>query len=274
MHEVERHYTRGQLERSIFEALESAGKDLERLSLDDLAPIDEFHIRGREATKEVAEEIGLDAKKLVLDIGSGLGGPSRRLASEYGCRVIGLDLTEEYCRVAEALSTRLGLQALVSYRTGNASALPFDDTSFDVVWTQHASMNIGDKARLYGEMYRVLKPAGQLAIYDILAGPGGEVHFPVPWAREPSMSFLVSPDELRGLLRETGFTITSWKDTTQAGQAWFEAMAERVRTEGRPTLGYHILLGDDFAVMAQNQVRNLHEARIVLMQIVAQRPAQ
>jgi SAM-dependent methyltransferase len=173
MHEVERHYTRGQLERSILEALERAGKDLERLSLDDLAPIDEFHIRGREATKELAEEIGLDAEKLILDIGCGLGGPSRRLASEYGCRVIGLDLTEEYCRVAEALSTRLGLQALVSYRTGNALALPFDDMSFDVVWTQHASMNIGDKARLYGEMYRVLKPGGQLAIYDILAGPGG-----------------------------------------------------------------------------------------------------
>jgi MPBQ/MSBQ methyltransferase len=274
MHEVERHYTRGQLERSILEALERAGKDLERLSLDDLAPIDEFHIRGREATRELAEEIGLDAEKLVLDIGCGLGGPSRRLASEYGCRVIGLDLTEEYCRVAEALSTRLRLQALVSYRTGNALALPFDDTSFDVVWTQHTSMNIGDKARLYGEMYRVLKPGGQLAIYDILAGPGGEVHFPVPWAREPSISFLVSPDELRGLLRETGFTITSWQDTTQAGRAWFEAMAERIRTEGRPTLGYHILLGDDLVVMAQNQVRNLNEARIVLVQIVAQRSVQ
>jgi MPBQ/MSBQ methyltransferase len=273
MHEVERHYTRSQLERSLLEALERAGKDFERLSLDDLAPIDEFHIRGQEATKELAEEIGLDAEKLVLDIGCGLGGASRRLASEYGCRVIGLDLTEEYCRVAEALSSRLGLQALVSYRTGNALALPFDETSFDVVWTQHASMNIGEKARLYGEMYRVLKPGGQLALYDILAGPGGEVHFPVPWAREPAMSFLVSPDELRGLLRETGFTITSWKDTTQAGQAWFEAMAERVRTEGRPTLGYHLLLGDDFMVMAQNQVRNLHEARIVLLQIVAQRPA-
>jgi MPBQ/MSBQ methyltransferase len=122
------------------------------VSLDDLAPIDEFHIRGWEATKELAEEIGLHAEKLVLDIGWGLGGASRRLASGYSCRVIGLDLTEEYCRAAEALSTRLRLQALVSYRTGNALALPFDDTSFDVVWIQHASMNIGQKARLYGEI--------------------------------------------------------------------------------------------------------------------------
>ena len=199
---------------------------------------------------------------------------ARRLASEYGCRVIGQDLTEEYCNVAEALGTRLGLQDLVSFRTGNALALPFDDTRFDVIWTQHASMNIDDKAQLYGEMYRVLKPGGQLAIYDILAGTGGEVHFPVPWAHKPSISFLVSSDELRGLLQETGFTIAIWNDTTQAVQDWFEAMAERVRTEGRPTLGYHVLLGDDFAVMGQNQIRNLKEGRIVLIQIVAQRPAQ
>jgi MPBQ/MSBQ methyltransferase len=158
MHEVERHYTRSQLERSILQALEGAGKDLERLSLDDLAPIDEFHIRGRAATRELAQEIGLDRQKRVLDIGCGLGGPSRHLASEYGCRVIGLDLTEEYCRVAEALSARLGLQDLVSYRTGDALEIPFEDGSFDVVWTQHVSMNISDKTRLYGETYRILRP--------------------------------------------------------------------------------------------------------------------
>jgi MPBQ/MSBQ methyltransferase len=273
MHEVERPYTRGPLERSTLGALERAGKDLERLSLDGFAPIDEVHVRGREATKAPAAESGLDAETLARDIGCGLGGPSRRLAAVYGRRVRGLDLTEADCRVAEALSTRLGLRAPVSSRAGNALALPFDDTSFEVVWTQRAAMTIGDKARLCGGMYRVLTPGGRLAIYDIFAGPGGAGHFPGPWAREPSMGFLVSPDELRGLLRATGCTITSWKATTQAGQAGFEAMAERVRAEGRPLLGYHLLLGDGFAVLAPNQVRNLHEARIVLTQSVAQRPA-
>ncbi|MBF8223650.1 class I SAM-dependent methyltransferase [Halomonas sp. 328] len=274
MNEVEQHYTHGQLEQCILRALERAGKDSENLSLDDLAPIDEFHIRGRAATRELAQAISLDRGMDVLDIGCGLGGPSRHLAAEYGCRFVGLDLTEEYCRVAEALTARLGLQGLVSFRRGDALKLPYEHSSFDVVWTQHASMNIGDKVQLYGEMYRTLKPGGHLAIYDILAGSGAELYFPVPWAREPSISFLPTADELHGLLRDTGFDIISWQDTTVLGLSWFATMAERIRREGRLALGYHILLGGDFPVMARNQMRNLDEGRIVLMQVVARRPAQ
>lgn len=274
MHEVERHYTHGELQRSILESLKQAGKDLEKLTVDDLAPIDEFHIRGREATKELAEQIGLDTAMHVLDVGSGLGGPSRRLALRYGCRVTGLDLTAEYCRVAEDLSTRLRLQDRVSYRPGNALNMPFAAARFDVVWTQHASMNISDKAKLYEEMHRVLKPGGFMAMYDILAGPGGDIHFPVPWAREPSISFLVGAAELQALLQQAGFEIVSWRDTTEAGRLWFETMTERVQRKGRPVLGYHILLGDDFPIMARNQVKNLREDRIILLQVVAKKSVE
>ena len=130
MLKVERHYSLGDLEQTILRTLKRAGKDLDQLTLDDLAQIDEFHIRGAEATREMAEEIGLDAGMQVLDVGCGLGGPSRRLASNYGCRVTGLDLTEAYCRAAEAFSVRLGLDHLVSYRTGNALDMPFEDGRF------------------------------------------------------------------------------------------------------------------------------------------------
>lgn len=268
---IERHYSHANLDITIFETLKKTGTDLNQLALSDLAPIDEFHVRGREATSELAGEIGLDSEMHVLDVGCGLGGPSRYLASQFGCRVTGLDLTEEYCRVADVLSTLLGLDHLVSYRQGNALEMPFDDATFDVVWTQHASMNIPDKVRLYNEIYRVLKSGGYLAIYDILAGPGGEIYFPVPWAREPSYSFLVSPDELRQVLEQSGFEILSWRDTTNLGRSWFEAIAEKDKKEGRPSLGIHILLGEDFPVMAQNQIRNLHENRIVLIEVVARR---
>jgi len=266
---IQAHYTRSDLGSAILAALEKSGKDLDRLTPEDLAPVDEFHIRGRAATLELARAARLDSSRRVLDVGSGIGGTSRCLAREFGCRVTGIDLTEEYCRTAAMLSARIGLEHLVDYRQGDATNLPFADASFDVVWTEHAAMNIPDKLRLYREMHRVLEPGGTLAIHDVLAGPSGAVLFPVPWARTPESSFLVTPDELRKLLDEAGFTVTDWSDTTEQARDWFVAVAERIRKEGLPPLGFHLLLGPDFQVMAQNQRRNLEEGRIALAQVLA-----
>jgi ubiquinone/menaquinone biosynthesis C-methylase UbiE len=272
MNHIEQHYSLDDLEQAILLALERAGKDIDRLTLEDLASIDEFHIRGPEATCEMAEEIGLGEGMHVLDVGSGLGGPSRRLASKYGCRVTGLDLTEAYCLVAEALAVRLGLDRLVSYRTANALDMPFEDMHFDVLWTQHTAMNISEKDRLYHEMYRVLKPGGHLAIYDIIASPGGDVYFPLPWARDPSISFLATGDELRHLIEAAGFNILSWRDTTDVGLDWFAAKSAQIKKEGKPIVGYHLLLGDDFPQMARNQLRSFKENRMALLQVIAKRP--
>jgi MPBQ/MSBQ methyltransferase len=268
---IQTHYTRSDLGNIILGALEKAGKDINRLTPEDLAPIDEFHIRGRAATLELAQAAGLDSTTRVLDVGSGVGGTSRCLAREFGCRVTGIDLTEEYCRAAAMLSAKIGLAELIDYRQGDATNLPFRDGSFDVVWTEHVAMNIPDKSRLYSEMHRVLKPGGALAIYDILAGPSGPVLFPVPWARTPDTSFLVRPDELRKLLADAGFTVSNWSDTTDAARAWFVSLAEKIRKEGFPVLGFHVLLGTDFQAMAQNQRRNLEEGRIVLAQVIAKK---
>ena len=268
---IQTHYARADLGEVILAALEKAGKDVNRLTPEDLAPIDQFHIRGRTATLELARAAGLDSAKYVLDVGSGVGGTSRCLAKEFGCRVTGIDLTDEYCRAAMMLTAKTGLANLVDCRQGDATKLPFDDQTFDVVWTEHVAMNIADKTRLYKEMHRVLKPGGTLAIYDVLAGPSGPVLFPVPWARTPETSFLVEPNELRKLLEEAGFTVTDWSDTTEVARAWFVSLAEKIRKEGFPSLGFHVLLGADFKAMAQNQGRNLQEGRIVLAQIVARK---
>jgi ubiquinone/menaquinone biosynthesis C-methylase UbiE len=268
---IQTHYTCKDLGGVILAALEKAGKDVNRLTPEDLAPIDQFHIRGRAATLELARAAGLDATKYVLDVGSGVGGASRCLAREFGCRVTGIDLTDEYCRAAAMLTAKTGLAHLVDYRQGDATRLPFDDQTFDVVWTEHVAMNIPDKTLLYREIHRVLKPGGTLAVYDVLAGPSGPVLFPVPWARTPETSFLVTPGEMRTLLDKTGFTVTDWSDTTEVACTWFVRLAEKIRKEGFPVLGFHLLLGDDFKEMAQNQGRNLQEGRIVLAQIIARK---
>lgn len=271
--DVVEHYTKQDLGEAILAGLKKGGKDPDNLKQEDLAPVDEFHIRGREATVELAKQLSLDASKNVLDVGSGIGGASRYLASVYGCRVTGLDLTEEYCRVAQMLADRIGLNELVTYRQGNALDMSFDDVSFDVVWTQHAAMNIADKTRLYAEIWRVLKPGGSFAIYDVVAEAGGPLIFPVPWAREPSISFLATPDELQELLKQTGFQVVSRRDTSEEGRVWFREAAEKMqKLGGAPPLGFHILLGPDFKTMAGNLARNLNENRIGLIETVVQRP--
>jgi SAM-dependent methyltransferase len=270
---VQGHYARPDLAQILLDALAAAGKDINHLQPEDLAPVDEFHIRGRQATRELAQQLNLKLNVQVLDVGCGIGGASRYLASEYGCQVTGLDLTEDYIRVARLLAERVGLGPRLHYQQGNALALPFPDTSFDLVWTQHATMNISDKARLYAEIGRVLRIGGFFAMYDAVAGPCGAPLFPVPWAADPSYSFLATPDELRHHLELNHLRLVSWRDTSAEGIAWFKEMAARGgQTPGTPpALGLHYLMGSDFQLKGQNMMRNLAEKRVMLVECIAQR---
>jgi SAM-dependent methyltransferase len=205
----------------------------------------------------------------VLDVGGGLGGPARTLARQPGCRVTVLDLTEEYCRVGADLTRRTGLADRVRFQHGNALALPFPAAAFDVVWTQHSSMNVDDKERLYGEIHRVLRPDGRLALHEVMAGPGGAPRFPVPWAREPALSFLRPPAAIRDLLAGLGLRERAWVDVSAPALAWFrERVAAAQAATAPPPLGLHLLLGADAGRMFANMLRNLEEGRIAVIQAV------
>lgn len=259
---INTHYGRAGLSDLIFEALRQTGRDVENLSAEDLTPVDHFHTRGLAATEELAERAGIEKGAEVLDVGGGIGGAARFLARQFGCRVTVLDLTEEYCAAGELLTARTGLGKLVEFRCGNALEMPFPKESFDLVWTQHSSMNIADKPALYAEIHRVLRPGGRFALHEIMGGENGPVYFPVPWATEGSDSFLKKPEMVRDMIKEAGFGEIDWRDETALAVEWFQRSP---KTEP-PPLGLHLLLGENFSEMFRNQVRNLNENRVTVIQ--------
>lgn len=198
--QISKHYGNAGLPGRILTALKQAGKNMDTLTVEDLAPIDQFHTRGLPATRELLAYAGVRPGWRVLDVGSGLGGPARVLASEKNCHVTGVDITKEFCEVATLLSKLTQLEHVTVFQHGDATALPFEEGQFDLALTMQIQMNIEDKRRFYGEIFRVLKPGGRFVFQDIMSGPGGDVHLPVPWATQRESSFLISVDTLRGTL--------------------------------------------------------------------------
>lgn len=268
--DVASHYGGGSdLAETIADRLRKAGKDMGRLTTADLGSVDEFHIRGRKATLELGASLNLTPQSRVLDIGSGLGGPARTLAESLGCHVTGIDLTQAFCDAATTLTGWVGLSDKVDFRQGDATHLPFDDQTFDAAFTMHVAMNIAAKDRMYAEALRILKPGSRFVAYDVLQGEGGAVHYPVPWARDSSISHLATPDGMTALLSGAGFKILKTEDSTEASQGWFEEMAARM-AQAAPPVTFQTFLGDDFATMARNQVINLRERRIRTVSFVCE----
>ncbi len=230
------HYQQAGLWSSIRKAFNRTGREIKDYT--DTESFDEFHIRGREATRELARFSGLAKGMKVLDLGCGVGGPARVLAAEFGCNVTGIDLLEEYCEAATMLTEHTGWSHKVNFQQGDMTRLAFEDQTFDVVWTLHTIMNIEDKTKLFDSVFRIPKPGGRFALYEICAGANVPPYFPVPWAGDASMSFLLSPDDLRGRMKKSGFEERQWQDASHASIKWFQAIA-KIRAASGGKSGRH-----------------------------------
>jgi SAM-dependent methyltransferase len=251
---VREHYGGSSLLAAIQRALRDAAKDPAAPTTEDLAPFDQFHTGGKDATLGLLEFAGLPKGGHILDVGGGYGGPARTVAQALDARVTVLDLTEEFCRVGATLTKLTGLSDRVTFENGSALDMPFADATFDAAWMQNATMNIPDKELLFREIYRVLRPGGRLVIQDQAAGPVQPLHFPVPFARDASFSFMVTPEEMRGALGRAGFRELAWQERPH------HPVPPGQSAPMNPAL--RVVAGDALArQMTDNNTRNAEEGR-------------
>jgi SAM-dependent methyltransferase len=265
--EVRVHYGAGGLTDRIKSALAAITPEGQALTVAQLAALDQFHTRGILATAELAAVADLGPSTRVLDLGCGLGGPARYLATTFGCKVTGVDLNPDFIDAATYLTVRCGLSDHITFELGNALDLPVADGAFDRVFLQHVVMNIGDRTTLYAEVHRILARRGRLVTYDLVLRKG-DVVYPVPWARESSASFLLSEADTRAALEQAGFKAVLWRDDTRTALDWLKAVMSAPPQSG-PNL--ELVMGADFPARIGNLARNLGENRLGVLSAVLTR---
>lgn len=271
---VAAHYARDSLLETILDGARAAGADPDNLTTADLAPVDEFHTAGRITTLRALDLAQFPQGARVLDIGSGLGGAARTMASERGHDVDGIDLTPHYVETARALTERLGLSERCRFHLGSALDLPFADGGFDAATTFHVAMNIKDRVRMYAEARRVLRPGGSFLLFDVMKGPAPGVPYPMPWADQTETSFLHTADETRMMLNEAGFEPVAEENLRDLAIEFFRTALANVRENGPPPLGLHLLMGPSTPVKFGNFLKAFETHQIEPVMIVARAPSQ
>ena len=270
--DITRHYSSGDLLSLLNAALSSDGVDPNHPTLEGLAPYDQFHGRGMDATVELANLMPARPNDAILDVGSGIGGPARYVASRFGCRVTGIDLTPEFCEVARHFTRLLGLDDRVTFEVGNALSMPFGAASFDGAYSINVSMNIEDKAGFHREIARVLKRGGWVVLAEIAQGAGGDLEYPTPWARTGATSFLSTADETRESLTAAGFDIVAMHDTREQALAYgARARAMVERGEKPPHRAVQLIHHGSAQAALGNSSSALADGRIVPIEILARK---
>ena len=273
IHRIEDHYASEGIAARILAALRAAQGPDAPITPDALAPLDHFHGRGLQATKELVELLTPQLNERILDIGGGIGGPARWIAVHFGCHVTSLDLTAEFCRAAEELNAATGLSDSVQVVEGSALDLPFPECTFDRAYSENVAMNIAEKPRFYAEAFRVLRPGGVLAFSNYGAGLEGEPHYPLPWAASPAASFLSTPEQTRAEILAAGLELMSFRDRTAEVLPALRENRRRLEEQGLPSLGLQALMGERIKKFQINVARSAEEGRLTVIEALARRPA-
>ena len=265
------HYTHGGLLEAIHRGVTTLGKTADSVTVDDLAPVDEFHIGGRQASEDFLEQLNLNPDTHILDVGCGLGGTTRFVASRYGARVTGIDLTDEYIETGQTLCQWVGLDDRIELQQGNALAMRLEDAIFDGAYTMHVGMNIEDKAAFYANVYRVLRPGAWFGIYDIMRSKDGELTYPLPWATQAEASFVVTPQHYQDALQAAGFRIVNQRKRGDLALKFFAQMRATATAGNPPPLGLHVLMGDHAMTKLQNMIHHITFGTIEPVELIAQK---
>ena len=267
---VSESYLHGDLLKAIQSAITKIGKTVESITIEDLAPVDEFHIGGRLATEDFLDQLDFSEQDHILDVGCGLGGASRFAANMYKSHITGIDLTQEYIETGKALCSWVKLDKQITLQQGSALSMPFQDESFDGGYMMHVGMNIEDKAQLFTEIYRVLRPGANFGVYDVMRQNDGELVYPVPWATDSSTSSLATPDKYKEALADAGFEIANERNRRDFALDFFKQL--RAKTEasgGPPPLGLHTLMQESTGEKIKNMINNITENYVAPVEVVA-----
>jgi ubiquinone/menaquinone biosynthesis C-methylase UbiE len=268
---VSQHYTHGHLLDAIRAGFAALGKTTNNVTIDDLSPVDEFHIGGRKASEDFLGQLDFTSENHVLDVGCGLGGAARFSASRYGSRITGIDLTAEYIETGKVLCKWVGLDDRISLYQGSALSMPFPDDAFDGAYMMHVGMNIEDKIQLCSEVYRVLRHGTLFGIYDVMKVGEGSLTYPVPWAATAETSAVASPELYKQALQDAGFAITAERNRRDFALAFFQELRARTAANGPPPVGLQILMGASTPIKVQNMIANISAGRIAPVEIFARK---
>ncbi len=269
--EIENFWTRGDLHSRINQAMLDSGLNNKKLEIEDLFPIDQYHARGIGATKDLGKRMPITKNQKILDVGCGLGGPARYYAKEFKCHITGVDITPSFIEIGNNFNRLTSMSTMVDLYVGNGEKLEFEDEVFDGAYSQHVTMNISDRMKFFSEIYRVLKKGSFFAFTEHGLGPEGDPIFPLPWADNQEMSFLLPLENTNAILKEIGFINIKLIETGDKYIEGYEKLIQKQPKSEKPTLGIHVIGGSSMHERSINSMRSIKENRTLPFEIVCEK---